>query len=51
MVADLKPQMVFPEEICLTRLRPDIAIRSGTRRQVILGVLSVSWEDNMEEVH
>ncbi len=51
VVADLKPQLVFPEEICVTRLRPDIVIWSGATRQVILGELSVPWEENMEELH
>ena len=51
VVADRKPQMVFPEEMCMTRLWPDIVIWSGTTRQVILWELSGPWEENIEEVH
>ena len=51
MVADLKPQMVFMEQICVTRLRLDIVIWSSTTRHVIFVELSVLWEENMEELH
>ena len=48
MAADLKQQIVFPEEICVIRL-PSV-IWSVSSRQVILREFSVPWEENMEEL-
>ena len=39
VVTDLKPQIVFPEEICVTRLCPDIVIWSATRQSHLGGVV------------
>ena len=50
MAADLKQQIVFPEEICVIRLPSVIVIWSVSSRQVILREFSVPWEENMEEL-
>ena len=44
-MADLQHQLVLLGEI----LWPDIVISSGATKHLILGVLSVHWEENMEE--
>ncbi|KAI8516566.1 hypothetical protein Bbelb_051470 [Branchiostoma belcheri] len=46
--ADLDGKVGFPEEIALTSLRPDIVIWSKSAREVMLGELTVPWEDNVE---
>ena len=41
----------FPEEISVTALRPDIIIWSEAGKEVIIGELTVPWEDNIDEAH
>ena len=41
----------FPEKISVTALRPDIIIWSETGKEVIIGELTVPWEDNIYEAH
>ena len=43
--------MQFPSYVVLTMLRPDVVILSRTARIVIMGELTVPWEDNVEEAH
>ena len=40
----------FPEEILVTALRPDI-IWSETGKEVLIGELTVPWEDSIDEAH
>ncbi|XP_072037291.1 uncharacterized protein [Amphiura filiformis] len=41
----------FPREILITTLRPDIVIWSEAGKEVIIGELTVPWEDNIDEAH
>ena len=51
MRADLDKKLVFPEEIVMTQLRPDIVMWSRDSRQVALVELTVPWEDRAEVSH
>ena len=46
-LVDLESDLQFPSDMALTRHRPD----SRTARIVIMGELTVPWEDNVEEAH
>ncbi len=48
---DLDRALQFPPEIALTRLRPDVVITSRATRVVIMGELTVPWEDNVQEAY
>ena len=50
-LVDLERALQFPSDVALTRLRPDVVILSRTARIVIMGELTVPWEDNVEEAH
>ena len=39
--------MVFPREITVTNMRPDIVIWSMTTKTTVLGELTVPWEENV----
>ena len=39
---------MFPQEITLTDLRPDLVIWSRKANTVVVGELTVPWEDNIE---
>ena len=47
-MADLQTQFVFPAEIAITRLRPDIVMWSRSTRNLIIIELTVPWEENNE---
>ena len=51
MTADLSGGGTFPVEVAITNLRPDIVIWSASQQQVILGELTVPWEDNIQEAY
>ena len=48
---DLGKQLVFPQEITITRQRPDILITSKTSKALIILELTVPWEERMDEVY
>ena len=48
---DLDNQLLFPQEIAQTDLRPDLVIWSKHENTVIIGELTVPWEDNVEVAH
>ena len=50
-MADLQTQLVFPPEIAVLRLRPDIVMWSGSTRNLIIIELTVPWEERMEEAN
>ena len=50
-MADLGRQLRFPPDLCETRLRPDIILRSNSIRQLVIIELTVPWEDNLQEAH
>ncbi len=47
LLVDLESQMVFPREITVTNMRPDIVIWSMTTKTTVLGELTVPWEENV----
>ena len=51
IMADLDGKGGFPEDIAITALRPDIIIWSESRKEVIIGELTVPWEDNIDDAH
>jgi len=51
VISDLGGEGTFPSDIAITNLRPDVVIWSPSQRQVILGELTVPWEDNMQEAY
>ena len=48
---DLDGEGSFPEDIVITLLRPDVVIWSASEKQVIIGELTVPWEDNIDDAH
>ena len=48
LLTDLETQLMFPQEIALTDLRPDLVIWSRKANTVVVGELTVPWEDNIE---
>ena len=48
---DLGERMVFPPEVAASELRPDLVVWSGGSRVVVLGELTVPWEENTEVAH
>ena len=51
LMADLQTQLVFPPEITVTRLRPDIVMWSRSTRNLIIIELTVPWEERIEEAN
>ena len=50
-VVDLKKQLKFPEEICITGLRPDMLVKSLKERILIIIELTSPCEENFEVRH
>ena len=50
LATDLE-RLVFPSEVLITTLRPDVVLWSSPLRTVILVELTVPWETNMEVAH
>ena len=48
LLLDIDEQLSFPPEIVFTNLRPDIVIWSQRSKTVIIGELTVPWEDNFD---
>ena len=48
LLIDLETQLMFPQEIALTDLKPDLVKWSRKANTVVIGELSVPWEDNIE---
>ncbi|MGH0144990.1 UNVERIFIED_CONTAM: hypothetical protein FKN15_057550 [Acipenser sinensis] len=51
MLADVGQRLVFPPEIATTNLQPGIVLWSGSARLVHLVVLTVPWEDAVDEAY
>jgi len=49
MLADLDKKLVFPQDIAVTNLRPDIVLWSSTSKQVVMVELTVPWEERVED--
>ena len=48
---DLKKQLVFPQDIVATRLRPDIVMVSRSEKLIFIAELTVPWEDHIDLSH
>ena len=48
---DLANRLVFPVEILVTSLRPDILIHSPSKKLLVVIELTVPWEERIEEAH
>ena len=46
---DLNSRLYFPPDVIVTDLRPDLIIWSKEAKTIIIGELSVPWEDNIDE--
>jgi Reverse transcriptase (RNA-dependent DNA polymerase) len=51
LLVDLEKRLVFPSEIVVTNLRPDMVLMNKQRKKVVLVELTVPWEDRMSEAH
>ena len=51
MQVDLDRRLVFPPEIAMTTLRPDLVLWSNTCKLVYIIELTVPWEDAVEEAY
>ncbi len=51
VLSDLHTQLVVPEEVAQTALRPDIVMWSRKTKNVILCELTCPWEENAEWAH
>ena len=51
VAVDLDDQITFPSEIAITELRPDMVLWSCSAKYVILGELTVPWEENIQTAH
>ncbi len=47
MVADLRRPLVFPREIIITTLQPDIVMWSAGEKRVLLVEFTIPWEGGM----
>ena len=50
-LVDLERALQFLSIVALTKFRPDVVILSRVARILIMGELTVPWEDNVEEAH
>lgn len=48
---DLSSRLIFPVAAAVTSLRPDIVVWSESSRAVLIGELTVPWEENVVEAH
>jgi hypothetical protein len=48
---DLEKRLVFPQDIVVTTLRPDMVLMHRLLKRVVIMELTVPWEDRMDEAH
>lgn len=51
VMVDLKERLVFPQEIVITNLRPDMVLINRKLKKVVMVELTVPWEDRMGDAH
>ena len=51
MQVDLKRKLVFPEEVAVTSLRPDMILLSRSTKTILVVELTVPWEDRLAISH
>lgn len=48
---DLKRKLVFPQEVAVTTLRPDMVLTSRSTKTILVVELTVPWEDRLSISH
>ena len=48
---DLKRKLIFPEEVAVTSLRPDMVLLSRSTKTILVVELTVPWEDRLAISH
>lgn len=48
---DLKRRLVFPQDVAVTSLRPDMVLLSRSRKAIIVAELTVPWEERLDVSH
>lgn len=48
---DLNKKLVFPQEVMVTMLQPDMILLSRSSNTIILAELTVPWEDRLAISH
>lgn len=51
MQVDLKKKLVFPQEVAVTSLRPDMVLLSRSTKTILVAELTVPWEDRLAISH
>ncbi len=51
MQVNLKKKLVFPEEVAMTTLRPDMVLLSRSTKTIVVVELTVPWEDRLVIFH
>jgi len=51
MQVDLKRRLVFPEEVAVNSLRPDMVLLSRRTKTIIVAELTEPWEDRLAISH
>lgn len=48
---NLKRQLVFPQDVAVTSLRPNIVLLSRSTKAIIAAELTVPWEEELDMYH
>ncbi|CAM4377895.1 unnamed protein product [Leuciscus chuanchicus] len=48
---DLKKKLVFPQDVAVTSLRPDMVLLSRSTKSIIIAELTVPWEERLATSH
>ncbi len=48
---DLKRKLVFPQDVAVTSLRPDMVLLSRSTKTIIIAELTVLWEERLATSH
>jgi hypothetical protein len=51
VLVDLEKRLVFPQDIVVTTLRPDMVLLHRSFKRIVMMELTVPWEDRMDEAH
>ena len=51
VLVDLEKRLVFPQDIVITTLRPDMVLMHRSLKRIVIMELTVPWEDRMDEAH
>lgn len=51
MRVDLKKKLVFPQDVAVTSLRPDMVLLSRSTKTIIVAELTVPWEERLDTSH